>query len=118
MPQAPLRSNAAVSAPIAAADIYEIEAAFRTPYKLSHGTMFTTRAVLIKLTDSDGVEGWGEANPDTTFSGETSGDTAQVLRDSLLPVVLESTDPVAGRMDATLDTSVGKHLCAKGAVSM
>ncbi|WP_435158686.1 enolase C-terminal domain-like protein [Amycolatopsis sacchari] len=105
-------------APIAAADCFEIETAFVTPYKLSHGTLATTRAVLVKLTDADGIAGWGEADPSPTFSGESSGDVASILKESLLPAVLAADNPEPGRIDAELDALLADHLFAKGAVSM
>ncbi len=106
------------SAPVVTAEVFEIEAAFVTPYKLSHGTLATTRAVLVKLTDADGVVGWGEANPDRTFSGESSEDEMRALKDTLLPTVLASSAPEPGCIDGVLDARLSKHLGAKGAVSM
>jgi muconate cycloisomerase len=104
--------------PIIAAECFEIETALATPYKLSHGTLATTRAVLVKLTDADGVEGWGEADPNRTFSGESASDAARTLKETLLPAVLASTDPEPGRIDSALDALLARHLFAKGAVSM
>ena len=103
---------------IVRADVYEVEAAFVIPYKLSRGTMATTRAVMLKLTDADGVEGWGEANPNKSFSGESSEEDVRALRDALLPAVLAFENPEPGRVDVALDTLIPKQLCAKGAVSM
>ena len=105
-------------APVVAAEVFEIEAALVTPYKLSEGTLATTRAVLLKLTDADGIEGWGEANAKKTFTGESSGDAARALRDTLLPAILASETPEPGHIDVVLDSLIAKHLCAKGAVSM
>jgi muconate cycloisomerase len=105
-------------APVIAAEVFEIEAALVTPYKLSEGTLATTRAVLLKLTDADGIEGWGEANPSKTFTGETSGDAARALTETLLPAVLAAAVPEPGAIDVALDALLAKHLCAKGAVSM
>ncbi|WP_243700954.1 enolase C-terminal domain-like protein [Paralcaligenes ureilyticus] len=105
-------------APVIAAEVFEIEVAFVTPYKLSTGTLTATRAVLLKLTDADGVEAWGEANPNEAFTGESSGDAARALKEALLPAVLASASPEPGRIDAVLDALLPKHLCAKGAVSM
>lgn len=111
-------SDVTAMAPLVAAEVFEIEAGLVTPYKLSSGTQATTRAVMVKLTDADGVEGWGEANPHITFTGETSADDARVLRDTLLPAVLSLASPTPGRVDAMLDAAVAKHLSAKGAISM
>jgi muconate cycloisomerase len=112
------RISPVAMAPVIAAEAFEIEAAFVTPYKLATGTVATTRAVFLKLTDADGFEGWGEANPSETFTGESSGDAARALKETLLPAVLASPNPEPGRIDAALDTLLSKHLCAKGAVSM
>lgn len=103
---------------IVAADLFEIEAPFVTPYKLSEGTLSTTRAVLLKLTDADGVEGWGEANPMVAFTGESVADTIQVLTGTLLPHVLAAEIPEPGRIDFELDRLLADNLFAKGAVSM
>lgn len=107
-----------IAAPVISAEVFEIEAAFVTPYKMFEGTLVTARAVLLKLTDADGIEGWGEANPSKSFTGETSGEAMVVLRDALLPPVLAARCPEPGSIDAKLDGLVSKHLCAKGAVTM
>lgn len=112
------RSTIAAMAPVIAAEVFEIEAAFVTPYKLAEGTLSTTRAVLLKLTDADGIEGWGEANASKSFTGESSGDAANALKDTLLPAVFASKAPEPGSIDVALDVLLAKHLCAKGAVTM
>ena len=112
------RPRTRTMAPIVKAEAFEIEAAFKKPYKLSIGTLATTSAVLLKLTDADGNEGWGEANPSVAFSGESSKGAVIVLRDALLPAVLASMEPEPGLIDAQLDTIEPRHLCAKGSVSM
>jgi muconate cycloisomerase len=110
--------NVAAIARIVEAEVFEIEAAFITPYKLSHGTEATTRAVLLKLLDADGVVGWGEANPKQPFTDESPGEAARALRETLLPAVLSSIAPEPGSIDMALDALLANHLCAKGAVSM
>lgn len=103
---------------IVAAEVFEIEAAFVTPYKLAEGTRATTRAVMLKLTDADGLEGWGEANPNVTFTGESTGDVMRALKETLLPALFACATPEPGRVDMLLDGLLAKQLCAKGAVSM
>ncbi|MGV9798554.1 enolase C-terminal domain-like protein [Mycobacterium sp. NPDC003449] len=105
-------------ATIGTAEIFEIEARFLTPYKMAHGTFTSTRAVLIKLTDADGVEGWGEADPSRAWSGESTAEAVQILKESLLPHVLAAPHPHPGLIDAELDRLVPRQLSAKGAVSM
>lgn len=100
------------------AEIFEIEAAFVTPYKLTHGIIATTTAVMIKLVDSDGVVGWGEANAALSFTGESSSDVARALKEVLLPAVLAAPSVEPGRIDRMLDAALPKQLYGKGAVSM
>lgn len=111
---------AARLSPVVAAEIFEVEAAFATPYKLSknYGTLATTRAVMLKLTAADGVVGWGEANPMQPFTVESPAEAAAALQATLLPALLRDPSPEAGRSDAQFDALLPDHLCAKGAVSM
>ncbi|MGX9574330.1 enolase C-terminal domain-like protein [Mesorhizobium sp. f-mel] len=105
-------------APIVSAEVFEIEAKLCTPYKLTEGVLVATQAVLVKLTDVDGVEGWGEANPAETVDGETPAGVMRVLNETLLPVVLGAKEPYPGTIDALVDRLLPSHLCAKGAVTM
>jgi muconate cycloisomerase len=108
------------TAPIVTADVFEIESAFSTPYKLSraYGTLATTRALMVKLTDADGIEGWGEANPLQPFTAESLGEAAHALQAIVLPEVIGGAAPSPGHVDAKLDALLEGHLCAKGALSM
>lgn len=105
---------------IVAAELFEIEVAFAQPYKLSksYGTVPSTIAVLLKLTDADGVIGWGEANPRQPFTSESPSEARGILRDRLLPALFAQPSPAPGLIDHLLDTLQAGHLCAKGAVSM
>lgn len=104
--------------PIVLAEVFEIEASFARPYALSFGTLTTTRAILLKLTDADGRVGWGEANPLQPFTTESPSDAREALRDILLPAVLAERTPEPGKIDMMLDRVMTDQLCAKGAVSM
>ncbi|KAK0340824.1 hypothetical protein LTR94_028912, partial [Friedmanniomyces endolithicus] len=105
---------------IVQAEVFEVEASFATPYALSkaYGTLATTRAVILKLTDAEGFVGWGEANPMQPFTKESPGEARQALRDVLLPALLQQSNPEPGRIDRILDAALADHLCAKGSVSM
>lgn len=102
---------------IVSAEVFLIEAAFVTPYKLSYGARTTTRAVMLKLIDEDGQVGWGEADPYQPFTAESPDESARVLREKLLPALLGCACPEAGLVDALLDSIQTDHLCAKGAVT-
>lgn len=111
-------SNLQAIPEISTAEVFVIEAPFVVPYKLAMGTLATTRALLLKLTDANGNEGWGEANPSVEFTDESCDDALRILKESLLPAVLAARCPTPGNVDAELDRIVPRHLCAKGAVSM
>jgi muconate cycloisomerase len=111
-------STITAMAPVIAAEVFEIEAAFVAPYKLSRGTETRARALMLKLTDADGLDGWGEANPNPLFAGQTTGDAARALQETLLPALLASAAPEPGLIDVAFDELLPKHLYAKGAVSM
>lgn len=111
-------SGVGATARIVSAEIFEIEAAFVTPYKLTHGIVATTTAVMIKLVDADGVVGWGEANAAMSFTGESTADVARALKEVLLPTVLAAPSPEPGRVDRILDDLMPKQLYGKGSVSM
>ena len=111
------RSHITAMTQVIAAEVFVIEAAFVTPYKLSYGTQATSRAVMLKLTDADGITGWGEANPYYPFTEESPDEAALALKETLLPAVLASSTPEPGCIDAMLDALIPNHLCAKGAVS-
>ena len=51
------------------AEILELKT--RHPFIIARGTRDTYRTVMVRLTDADGVQGWGEAAPQTYY-GETA----------------------------------------------
>ncbi|RUV69721.1 mandelate racemase [Mesorhizobium sp. M5C.F.Ca.IN.020.14.1.1] len=88
-------------------------------YKLSYGTVTEVNPVLLKLTDQDGHVGWGEANAQQPFTDESPDDVFAVLRDELLPIVLDSSSSEAIVIDGQLDQfRPTDHFMAKGAISM
>ncbi|RVT93524.1 enolase C-terminal domain-like protein [Sphingomonas crocodyli] len=88
-------------------------------YKLSYGPLTDMFPVLLKLTDSDGNVGWGEANPQQPFTEEDADEVIQVLKDELLPILLAEQDCEPAEIDGLLDkVRPEKHLLAKGAVSI
>lgn len=113
-------TGSSAMARITDAEVFEIETAFARPYSLSkkYGTLTSVRAVLLKLTDKDGVVGWGEANAYQPFTPESGEEVARVLREEFLPAIMGQALPEPGQVDWLLDGLRPDHLCAKGAVSM
>lgn len=104
-------------APIASAEITLVEVNMNG-YKLSYGTIDKSRVVLLKLIDTEGTIGWGEADPMQPFTLESASDVVDVLRDELLPAVLRESTPEPERIDSVLDALRDGHYLAKGAISM
>ncbi|KPI43280.1 N-succinyl-L-Arg/Lys racemase [Cyphellophora attinorum] len=102
---------------IASAQCYVLEYSLGS-YKLSYGTINSINNVVLKLTDVEGTVGWGEANAQQPFTDESVEEVATILRDELLPLLLEqqSLDPV--KIDELLDQHRKNHLIAKGAITM
>jgi L-Ala-D/L-Glu epimerase len=76
------------------------------------------RSVIVRLTDDDGLEGWGEAAA-TPYYGETA-ETAAALMPRLAGVLAEATggEPFAlERTERALELSVGLNPAARAAVS-
>lgn len=87
-------------------------------YKLSYGIINTVRNVVLKLTDTDGVVGWGEADPMQPFTDESAEDVIATLENKLIPVLLRQTSVDPTSSDKLLDEALPGHLIAKGAISM
>ncbi|MFI5207169.1 MAG: dipeptide epimerase [Gemmatimonadales bacterium] len=69
-------------------EVLELETAH--PFGIARGTQHAYRAVWVRLTDQDGAEGWGEANP-SSYYGETA-DTVVATLGRLAPL-LRDADP-------------------------
>ena len=95
----------------------------RSPFASAHGTVTTRTVVLCRLTGPDG-EGWGEcaALPEPTYTAEYTEGALAVLRDHLVPRLLdaaavESTGLPADRVAPALAGVVG-HPMAKAALEL
>jgi L-Ala-D/L-Glu epimerase len=76
------------------------------------------QSVVVRITDGDGVEGWGEAAA-TPYYGETV-DTVNALLPRLTQVMVDAAqgDPFAlERIDAALSHAVGRNPAARVAIS-
>jgi muconate cycloisomerase len=87
-------------------------------YKLATGVIDFVYPVLLKLTDSDGRFGWGEANPEQPFTIEDADDTIAALR-RLLPIVLMEEDQTPLHIDERLSNEGrDEDLMAKAAINV
>lgn len=74
-----------------AVELLRVELPFVHPFRTSFGTETKKDAILVRTLDLDGLSGWGEcvAMAAPRYSGEWTGGAWLVLRDFLVPAVLE-----------------------------
>ncbi|MEK6767356.1 MAG: dipeptide epimerase [Gemmatimonadota bacterium] len=96
-------------------EVLELETAH--PFGIARGTQSSYRVVWVRLTDDDGVEGWGEADP-SSYYGETA-DTVVAALQRLAPLLPE--DPFAleeaeGRLAASLKGNAAARVALSAAL--
>ena len=68
------------------------------PFRISNGVVAEKDAILIELTTSEGITGWGEASPmsGSFYSSDTPDSSWAVLKDQFVPALLSLSDVDAG----------------------
>lgn len=87
----------------------------KRPFTISRGSASEYRLVRVRITDGDGVEGWGEAAP-SRFYGETPESVTSAL-DRLAPVVHASDGWDLETLEAEMSKVLRFNGSAKSAVS-
>lgn len=74
-----------------AVELLRVQLPFVRPFRTSFGTEANKDAILVRSVDPDGLSGWGECVAMTAplYSGEWTGGAWLVLRDFLVPALLE-----------------------------
>jgi O-succinylbenzoate synthase len=82
---------------IKSAVLHRVRVPFVEPFRISNGVVAEKDAILIELTTSDGVVGWGEASPmsGAFYSSDTPDSSWTLLKDQFVPALLS-----LGRIDA------------------
>jgi O-succinylbenzoate synthase len=98
------------------ADLFHVRVPLRRPFRTARGTTTHKEAVLLRLNTDEGV-GWGEcaAEPVPSYTAEFVDSAWLVLRDHLLPPLLERGWSSYDELDLRLGTVRG-HAMAKAAV--
>jgi O-succinylbenzoate synthase len=83
---------------VKSAVLHRVRVPFLEPFRISNGVVAEKDAILIELTTSDGVVGWGEASPmsGSFYSSDTPDSAWTVLKDQFVPALLSlgHVDPV------------------------
>ena len=94
-------------------EVLELETAH--PFGIARGTQSAYRAVWVRLTDKDGAEGWGEANP-SSYYGETA-DTVVAALGRLAPLLADADPFDLETIESKLWSSIKGNAAARAAVS-
>ena len=96
-------------------EVLELETAH--PFGIARGTQSTYRVVWVRLTDDDGVEGWGEADP-SSYYGETADTVVAALKrlGPLLPEDPFALEEAEGRLAASLKGNAAARVALSAAL--
>lgn len=86
----------------------------RHPFIIARGSQTEYRTLMVKITDRDGIEGWGEAAA-TRFYGETL-ETVEAALATYAPL-LEDDPLQLERIEARLETALKRNAAARVAIS-
>ena len=96
-------------------EILELETAH--PFGIARGTQSAYRVVWVRLTDGDGAEGWGEADP-SSYYGETADTVVAALRrlGPLLPDDPFALEDAEARLAASLKGNAAARVALSAAL--
>lgn len=105
---------------IDAIDLWQIKSPLVRPYPLSkiYGTLTHAEAVFLRITTSNGLEGWGEADPLPPFTEEWPAGAMLFLSDLAAPRLIGRDAGEIAAIACELDGLAPGNPTAKGAIDM
>jgi L-alanine-DL-glutamate epimerase-like enolase superfamily enzyme len=103
---------------IVAVDCFPAHLPMAKPLKMSSHQITYGPVIFVRLRDSDGVEGWGEAGTDPAMSGETLAGMAAAVEQHLRPLLIGSSAFDRVQLSAKLRHSLYGNGGPKAAVDM
>jgi O-succinylbenzoate synthase len=96
--------------------LHRVRVPFVEPFRISNGVVAEKDAILIELTTSDGVVGWGEASPmsGAFYSSDTPDSSWTVLKDRFVPALLSLGQVEAHRFYEFLREQPGDQFSRAG----
>lgn len=96
--------------------LHRVRVPFVEPFRISNGVVTEKEAILIELTTSEGITGWGEASPMSGpfYSSDTPDGSWTVLKDQLAPALLSLSSVDAGRFYEFLREQPGDQFSRAG----
>jgi O-succinylbenzoate synthase len=111
-------STSAVAQTIAikSAVLHRVRVPFVEPFRISNGVVAEKDSILIELTTSEGVTGWGEASPmsGSFYSSDTPDNSWSVLREKFVPALLSLDQVNAGEFHEFLREQPGDQFSRAG----
>lgn len=104
---------------IANLQLYPLEVPMATPIKMAGETLTHAQTLLVKITDGQGREGWGEASSAPLMTGETLGSisaSTQYLASRLTGAAIGQPPDIAGLLDAILYGNPSAKSCIETAL--
>jgi O-succinylbenzoate synthase len=96
--------------------LHRVRVPFVEPFRISNGVVAEKDAILIELTTSEGIVGWGEASPmsGAFYSSDTPDNSWNVLKDQFVPALLSLDEVNAGRFYEFLREQPGDQFSRAG----
>jgi O-succinylbenzoate synthase len=96
--------------------LHRVRVPFVEPFRISNGVVAEKDAILIELTTSEGVVGWGEASPmsGSFYSAATPDSSWTALQDQLVPALLSQGPVVAQQFYEFLREQPGDQFAKAG----
>lgn len=105
---------------ITAVDLWHVRSPLLRPYPLSrrYGTLTHAEAVVLRLTASDGRQGWGEADPLMPFTEESPAGALHLLASVLAPLLIDRNVQDRAAILADLEALCPGNATARGAIDI
>ena len=96
--------------------LHRVRVPFLEPFRISNGVVAEKEAILIELTTSAGVVGWGEASPmsGSFYSADTPDSSWALLKDQFVPALLSLGGLDVPRVYEYLREQPGDHFSRAG----
>lgn len=99
-----------MSATIKQIEVFPIAVPLKSPFKTALRTVTTAESLLVRLTDSDGVSGLGEAAPTGPITGDTSASIRYAIENVIGPKLKGLSLANPEQLKATIEGAlVGNH---------
>ncbi|MTV82886.1 mandelate racemase/muconate lactonizing enzyme family protein [Secundilactobacillus folii] len=99
-----------MSSKITTIEVFPIAVPLKSPFKTALRTVTTAESLLVKVTDSDGFTGMGEAAPTAPITGDTSASIRYAIESVIAPKLIGGSLGRPDQLKAIVDRAlVGNH---------